>query len=122
MSELSDYQQRVWRWCQETFEGIACWRTNKERAYRFLEEATELFQAVGMEKEDAYAVVEYVFGRPKGELKNEIGGTMVTLLALAAHLNLDVQEALVAEYVRIIQPRVQSKIRAKQKAKNRHFL
>lgn len=120
--KLSGVQAQIWQWCQNTFEGIAAWRTDKERAYRFLEEATELFQSVGMEKTDAYAVVDYVFGRPKGEVSQEIGGTMVTLLALASHLDLDVNDALMSEYERIISPEVQQKIREKQKAKNQHFL
>lgn len=119
---LKEIQTLVWEWCEETFDGIAAWRTDKERAYRFLEESVELFQAVGMEKEDALAVVDYVFGRPKGELTQEIGGTMVTLLALAAHLGLDVNDALLEEYKRIIRPDVQQKIRAKQKSKDQHFL
>lgn len=120
--KLTKVQEQIWIWCQETFEGIASWRTDKERAYRFLEESVELFQSVGMEKEDAYKVVDYVFGRPVGEPSQEIGGTMVTLLALASHLGLDVNEALIEEYERITRPEIQQKIREKQKAKNQHFL
>lgn len=120
--KLRAVQGEIWDWCKKTFEGIAAWDTTRERAYRFLEESVELFQSVGMEKKDAQAVVDYVFERPVGEPRQEIGGTMVTLLALASHLGLDVNEALLEEYERITRPEVAQKIREKQKAKNQRFL
>jgi NTP pyrophosphatase (non-canonical NTP hydrolase) len=122
MSEFSTMQRAVWEWCEKTFEGIAAWKTDKERAYRFFEEAGELFQAVGMTKDDAYKVVDYVYGRPKGETGQEIGGVMITLLALAAQQGESVHECLGAEYNRVIQPAIQEKIRRKQIAKNQTFL
>jgi hypothetical protein len=81
---LNGYQERVWRWCKHTFDGIALWNSDKERAYRFFEEASELFQAMGMTKDDAYKIVDYVYGRPVGEKSQEVGGVMVTLLALGS--------------------------------------
>jgi NTP pyrophosphatase (non-canonical NTP hydrolase) len=118
MSKLSKTQDAVWQWCQETFEGIAAWHTDKERAYRFFEEAGELFQAVGMTQEDAYKVVDYVYGRPKGVISQEIGGVMITLLALAAQQNQCVDTSMRDEYERIIRPEIKAKIRQKQLAKN----
>jgi hypothetical protein len=44
-----------------------------ERNHRFYEEATELVQANGMTCSEAHQLVDYTFGRPPGELKQEIG-------------------------------------------------
>jgi len=119
---LKPAQRNIWRWCEETFDGIAAWRTDKERAYRFFEEAGELFQAVGMTREDALRVVDYVFGRTIGEVSQEIGGVMITLCALASQQNADVQDSMQTEYERITRPEIQEKIRGKQRAKNQAFL
>lgn len=115
-------QSAVWRWCEVTFEGIAAWQTDKERAYRFFEEAGELFQAMGMGREDAIKVVDYVYGRPVGEVSQEIGGVMITLLALASQQRQSVSKSLETEYERIIRPEIQAKIRDKQIKKNQAFL
>ena len=53
-----------------------------ERNHRFLEEALELVQACGCTASEAHQLVDYVFGRPKGEIGQEVGGVMVTLAAL----------------------------------------
>lgn len=120
--KLSGVQSRIWQWCKETFTGIAAWQTDKERSYRFFEEAAELFQAMNMSKEDALKVVDYVYGRPIGEVPQEFGGVMVTLLALAAHKDVDVGKCLETEYHRIVSPEIQEKIRLKQQSKNQAFL
>lgn len=122
MSDLVVKQSAVWKWCRATFDGIAAWDADKERAYRFFEEAGELFQAMNMRKEDAYKVVDYVFSRPVGELSQEVGGVMVTLLALASQQNECVNTCLETEFARIMRPEIQEKIRGKQLAKNQAFL
>jgi NTP pyrophosphatase (non-canonical NTP hydrolase) len=121
-ASLDTMQDGVWEWCQKTFDGVAEWQTDKERAYRFFEEAGELFQAIGMTRDDAVKVVDYVFGRPIGERSQEIGGVMITLLALASQQDLNVAQSLANEYVRINQPDIVTKIREKQRAKNQAFL
>ncbi len=120
--EIARMQEAVWSWCEMTFDGIADWQTDKERAYRFFEEAGELFQAIGMTRDDALKVVDYVYGRPIGDKTQEIGGVMITLLALASQQNLSVSDALATEYERITRPEVVVKIRNKQRAKNQAFL
>jgi NTP pyrophosphatase (non-canonical NTP hydrolase) len=86
-----------------------------DRANRFFEEALELYQAVGTSKEAALQLVEYVYARPVGEVRQEIGGAILTLslLASAAGLTLDDTwaQAINDGYRR------QEKIRAKDKAK-----
>lgn len=73
----------------------------QERAMRFLEEAIELAQAAGISYSDARRLVHYVFGRPKGEPGQELGGVGVTLLALAYSLDHEADECEVAELRRV---------------------
>lgn len=89
-SELSSYQQRVERWLDACFPPAV--RSDRvERTHRFLEEALELAQANGCSRDDALALVEYVFGRPVGRPDQEVGGVMVTLAGLcsASEINMD---------------------------------
>ncbi len=75
------FQDRVHRWMLACFgEKIAADKI--ERNHRFLEEALELVQSLGCSKEEAYQLVDYVYGRPTGEPMQEVGGVMVTLAAL----------------------------------------
>lgn len=62
-----------------------------ERAKRCGEEAIELMQAAGVSLEDAMKLLVYVYGRPKGEISQEVGGVCVTLLALAHAMGYDLE-------------------------------
>lgn len=89
-SGLSSYQQRVERWLDACFPPAV--RSDRaERTHRFLEEALELAQANGCSRDDALALVEYVFGRPVRRPDQEVGGVMVTLAGLcsASGINMD---------------------------------
>lgn len=68
-----------------------------ERNYRFLEECLELVQTIGMTREDAHKLVDYVFERTSGNIEQELGGVMVTLYALANANNLLVNKAATIE-------------------------
>jgi hypothetical protein len=72
-----------------------------ERAARFVEEAVELVQAVGLSRERVMAIVDVVYSRPKGDVFQEIGGVGLTLLALAAAVNYSAEVAEVAEMCRV---------------------
>jgi hypothetical protein len=86
-----------------------------ERNHRFLEEALELVQANGCTREDAHALVDYTFGRPVGELAQEVGGVLVTLAALCNAIGCDMATAGDYELDRV--QTLIEKIRAKQAAK-----
>jgi hypothetical protein len=112
--ELSSYQQRVERWLDACFPPeVRSDRT--ERAHRFLEEALELAQANGCSREDALALVEYVFGRPVGRPDQEVGGVMVTLAGLCSASEINMDDAGERELERNWD-RIDT-IRAKQQAK-----
>lgn len=61
----------------------------KVRAFRFLEEAMELAQSLDVTEEQAADLLHYVFDRPKGDVKQELGGCVMTLVATANALDMD---------------------------------
>lgn len=114
---LAPFQWRVQPWMLECF-GAKIAADRRERNHRFFEEATELVQANGMTCSEAHQLVDYTFGRPPGELKQEIGGVMVTLAALCLASGADMHLAGETELARIWT--MVDKIRAKQAAKPKH--
>lgn len=104
------YQERVHEWAVACFAEDAADVT--ERNHRFLEEALELYQAVGASREEALALVDYVFGRPVGEAKKEIGGVALTLNSLASALGITVEGRAEEELLRVWQ--IIDKIKAKR--------
>ena len=115
-SDQASYQARVASWLLACF-GRAIAEDQQERNCRFLEEALELVQALGLTREDALQLVDYTYGRPAGAPAQEVGGVMVTLAALCCAAGIPVDEAAEMELARIVQPHVMKKIRAKQAAK-----
>ena len=110
------FQARVRRWVEECF-GPDVADEKLLRNFRFLEEAVELVQANGMTKDEVIRIVDYVFDRPQGELRQEVGGVMLTLAALcAAYDGVDMATCAEAELLRCWD-RI-DQIRAKQKVKN----
>ena len=85
-----------------------------ERVARFGEEALELQQALGQSREDAHALVDYVFDRPVGEPAQEMGGTMTTLALLAVVAGLDMAADGERELARCSTAAVLAKIRGKR--------
>ena len=111
---LGDYQDRVHDWMLKCF-GHGVTYDHQERSYRFLEEALELVQALDCSKEDALRLVDYVYGRPKGEINQEIGGVAVCLAALSTAAQYDTAFCAEAE-LRRVNANIE-KIRAKHAAK-----
>ncbi len=87
----------------------------RERVLRFGEEAMELMRAAGLSFKDIAALACYEFTRPKGELKQEIAGTQVTLFGLASAHKVDVGEEVAKECARILSKK--DECRAKHAAK-----
>jgi hypothetical protein len=113
-ADITSYQRRVEEWLEACFPPAV--RTDRgERTHRFLEEALELAQASGCPREDVIALVEYVFGRPQGQLNQEVGGVLVTLASLCSASGVNMDEAGDRELERNWD-RIET-IRAKQQAK-----
>ena len=71
-----------------------------ERNNRFLEECIELFQ-LGGTREDAHALVDYVYDRPAGDELQEVGGVMLTLATLCTVIGVDMNDAAHRELLRV---------------------
>lgn len=110
------FQWRAASWCAECF-GVTTATDRAERNARFLEEALELVQSLGLVREDAHALVDYVFDRPGGEPPQETGGVMVTLAALCGAAGLSMTAEGERELDRISKPEMINRIRAKHASK-----
>lgn len=111
---MQRFQKLVFRWvCSCMGDRVA--QDKEERTARFGEEALELCQAAGMSKGDVLVLVDYVYGRDKGEIKQEVGGVMVTLAALCSARSIDLDEAAWFELMRCHEKI--DKIRAKHDSK-----
>ena len=114
MSE--DFQSRVAPWMQVCF-GPEISADLLERNDRFIKETLELVQASDYPKERAHQLVEYVYGRPQGEINQEVGGVMITLAAHCLAHGVNMHKAGETELARIWTKVEQ--IRAKQATKPR---
>lgn len=115
--QQTPFQARVQPWMQACFTPEIC-RDRHERNHRFLEEALELVQANGCTQSEAHQLVDYVYGRPVGELAQEVGGVMVTLAALCLASDVAMHAAGETELTRIWTKI--DVIRAKQASKPPH--
>lgn len=122
-TEYEPIQKRIGRWVVETLgqenqeAGLSPLANTMERCDRFIEEAVELGQAVGLSAELIHKRVDYVFSRSPGSIKQEIGGAMLTLYAAAESLGVDAAEEVYKEVVRVETPEVRDKVRRRQAEK-----
>lgn len=114
LTAASTFQRRFQEWMLVCLgqEQAEC---RLQRNHRLLEETLELVQAAGCSREDAHHLVDYVFDRETGELRQEIGGVITTLAAFASAYEIDMMDAGEAELSRVW--RNMAKIRAKQASK-----
>lgn len=106
--------RRIVHWGDECF-GPRINRDLTERSYRFLEEALELVQALGITKEDASKLVDYTYSRPVGDPNQELGGVGITIYLLANACNTSLDDLTEIELRRCWTNL--EKIRAKQQTK-----
>lgn len=99
-NERENRQASVFEWAVHCFGDIA--RNLHERVSRQLEEALELAQAEGLDKQRAHDLIEYVYSRPAGDPAQEIGGILITVMAYCGAKGLSAQECEVREYKRIM--------------------
>lgn len=88
---LTDFQQKVSDWLNRCFGHSEGSDLHRRRA-RFIEEAIELAQAVGANRETIHAMVNRVYDRPLGEVQDEFGGVLISVSALASSLDLGLEE------------------------------
>ncbi len=96
----TSFQERVRDWLLACFGPVIA-ADKVERNHRFLEEALELVQACGTTREECRQLVDYVYSRPTGDPKQEVGGVMTTLAAHCCAHGLNMQEAAEMELQRV---------------------
>lgn len=114
------FQTRVREWATECFgydDATHPW----VRVKRFFEEAVELAQAGYLSEPDAYAIVDAVYARQRGQVSQEVGGVMITLAAFCAAHGVNMVVEGEREYDRITDPNVIELIRYKTAQKDRDF-
>jgi hypothetical protein len=75
------FQKRATEWAKRCF-GERLAMDIQERNFRFAEEAIELVQACGMKRSEVERAVDYVYGRPAGVTRQEVGGVYTTFALL----------------------------------------
>ena len=99
MINRDERQRFIREWLLRTFGPLNA--TSTERYKRFLEEAIELVQT-GLPIGETIKIVSYVYSKPVGEVKQEIGGVSLALLALCESLNISAEDTESDELNRII--------------------
>lgn len=107
-----NFQTLSTEWVIETL-GVGAATDVQERRNRFLEESLELAQAAGMNANEAYSLVDYVFARQIGDPAQEIGGVMATLACLGTALKLNVRQCAEEGLVRMNSPEIRERVRRK---------
>ena len=110
------FQKRAMYWAKRCF-GLTLATDIRERNQRFIEEALELVQACGMTRREAWGAVSYVYGRPVGEKRQEVGGAYTTLAALCAAHNIDMVSEGERDLLGIDNEKTTTNIRLKRQGK-----
>lgn len=87
----------------------------RTRGFKALEEVLEINQVLGLSAEKAHILVDYVFGRPVGEIRQEAGGVAFTIQALFNALGFNFEQ-MVQEGLDDCRSRIET-IRIKSKSK-----
>lgn len=116
MSHMMYMQDLIGDWCDRSF-GVEESRSVSQRGLRLLEESLEAAQSAGVSEEMAMKLVAYVFSRPVGEIRQEIGGTGLTLLALREAVGCFAEEQLEIELRRVLNKPIEH-FRQRNQAKN----
>lgn len=90
MTGRNAIQRQILQWACQTF-GTETAANTGERISRFAEESLELMQSAGMDKTAVLKLVNYVYSRPAGEIKQEIGQVGVSLLGYAEHIGISAE-------------------------------
>ena len=107
-------QALVLSWVRETFGEVAISR--RERVLRFAEEAIELVQAENVPLLELMTLLTHVYGKPKDEPFQEVGGIGVTLLGYCAVAGLSADAEEQREFNRVLSIPVEH-FRARQNKK-----
>jgi NTP pyrophosphatase (non-canonical NTP hydrolase) len=101
MSVRNRRQRKVFNWVAAAF-GPDQAASVEQRGLRLVEEAIEAAQAVGCDKRTLHKLIEYIYGRRAGDLRQELGGVGVCVLAMCEAARLDADTVEVEEIERVL--------------------
>lgn len=102
MNHIRVMTNALFEWGVRAF-GFRHMQDEKVRALRFAEEAIELVQVVGLEKDHLHKLIDVVYSRPHGDIPQEMGGVMVTLAVLGRALGgIEIDAAMEREMLRVL--------------------
>lgn len=117
LTRVENLQKEAVEWTREVF-GDGILKSRPEMALRTLEELTEACQSVGLTREMAHKVIDQVFDKPTNpDVGEELGGTILTLMRFAQVVNVNLGEAILAEFADVNRPERKAEIRAKWEKK-----
>jgi hypothetical protein len=93
---MQKFQRQWFRWMHACYP-VEHINDPKENRQRFAEEAIEAMQAFDMPKEEVLAMVEYVYGREKGEPAQEAAGALNCLVTLCNLHKINLGQAAVED-------------------------
>lgn len=99
-SRRAQRQSAILEWANATF-GEATASNTGERIRRFAEEAIELVQAAGLDKQALHDIIDHVYAKPAGNVAQEIGQVGVSLLGLSEYLGIQADDEEQKEFDRI---------------------
>jgi hypothetical protein len=101
MNDRHQRQDSIFTWAMTAFT-VEQATSLPQRGVRLLEETLEAYQACGGDLAMAHKLVDFVFSRPVGDLRQELGGVGVGVLALAAAAGFSADEAERVEVERVL--------------------
>lgn len=109
---MINWQRMIRDWMFTTIGDHTQWDP-VNRGQRLLEEVLEAVQCpeIGLTEDQCHDLVKYVYKRPVGVYHQEIGGTIVCLLAMCDATKEDLYKCMVDEYNRIHTSEVVDKVR-----------
>lgn len=113
---VTQNQLQVVQWVRATL-GDDALDNPIERSLRASEEVIELAQACGADAATLHRLVDYVFARPIGDPKQEIGGCMMTIYTVAESLDVVADLVLDDELERAWTPEIMERVRRRQAEK-----
>jgi len=96
----NDPQQRIGSWVVDVY-GMASLLDLMERGYRCIEEVLELGQVLGVPPSMVSTIMNRVYKRPVGDLRQEVSGVVLTAMALAEAAGFRVDDVVADELHRI---------------------
>lgn len=101
MNVRNNRQKLIAEWCIAAF-GKDHAASVEQRGLRLVEEVIEAAQAAQCDPGILHKLIDYIYKKPAGDLRQELGGVGICLLAIASAAGLNAEETENAECTRVL--------------------